>query len=97
MVTVSKYYSKVVRQGTRPTNEGNPADQPVVPVNPPGTNPVLNAGVGIKLDGQVIGGVKRYIQSGETLVIPEFWQYNIHGLTLSIDGTIINDGEINIG
>lgn len=91
------YTAERLRRGTSPVSppylgeDGQP-----YPVNPPGSNPVFDSGVGIKLNGQVIGGVKRVIESDDRLIIPEFWQYNIHGLILDIDGIIENDGEINI-
>lgn len=90
------YKSQKVRIGTSPSSPGVIVGEPVSPVNPPGSNPSLNAGIGIKLNGQVIGGVKRLIQSGETLDIPIYWEYNIHGLTLDVDGVIQNNGEINV-
>lgn len=52
-------------------------------------------GIGITLNGKVIGGVKRLIEEDDTLVIPEHWDYNIKSLT--VDGEIINDGQILIG
>ena len=90
------YQASKVRVGTSPSSPGVIAGDPVIPVNPPGSNPVFDAGIGIKLNGQVIGGVKQYIQPSDTLVIPVYWQYNIHGVSLDIDGIIQNDGEINI-
>lgn len=97
-IPVSFFEARKVRTGTSvsspPTLEGetNP------PVNPPSSNPIFEAGIGIKLNGQVIGGVKRYLMPFDVLDIPEFWQYNIHGLTLDIDGIIQNNGgEINVG
>ena len=91
------YRTETQRIGVTPVSPPNAGDDPVTPLNPPGSNPALDAGVGIKLNGQVIGGVSRLIPSGSTLDIPEFWQYNIHGLTLDIDGNIQNSGEINVG
>lgn len=91
------YRGETQRSGVTPTSPPNAVDDPVGPLNPPGSNPILNAGIGIKLNGQVIGGVKRVIESNNTLDIPEFWQYNIRGLTLDVDGVIENNGEINIG
>lgn len=49
---------------------------------------------GITLNGKVIGGVKRLIETGDSLVIPANWEYNV--VVLNVDGEIINDGEINI-
>lgn len=99
MVTVSKFYSRKIREGAAPSNPGN-VDQPdaIPPVlNPPGSNPAIDSGIGIKLNSLVIGGVKRLIETNETLIIPIYWQYNIHGLTLDVDGIIQNNGEVNIG
>lgn len=53
-----------------------------------------SAGVGIKLNDVVIGGIKRIIESGEILTIPENYDYNTYSLT--VDGIINNDGQINI-
>lgn len=91
------YRGETQRSGVTPTSPPNAGDDPVGPLNPPGSNPVLNAGIGIKLNGQVIGGVKRVIIFNEVLDIPVFWQYNIHGLTLDVDGIIQNNGEVNVG
>ena len=69
-------------------------DDPV-PLNPPGSNPIFDAGVGIKLNSQVIGGVKRIIELNDILDIPIHWQYIVSNL--DVDGIIINDGEIILG
>ena len=50
--------------------------------------------VGVKLDEKVVGGFKDYIEYGETLEIPLNYQYN--GYDLTVDGTINNNGIINI-
>jgi hypothetical protein len=52
-------------------------------------------GIGIKLNGLVIGGVKRLIELSDVLDIPPYWQYNIVG-DLDVDGLIDNEGEINL-
>ncbi len=51
-------------------------------------------GIGIKLNGQVIGGVKRFIESDDILDIPLYWQYRVTDLT--VDGIVNNEGEIII-
>jgi hypothetical protein len=54
-----------------------------------------SAGVGIKLNNQVIGGVKSYIEESDVLEIPQYYQYNVVG-NLVIDGTVNSLGEINL-
>ena len=51
-------------------------------------------GVGIKLDGKVIGGVKSLILQAEELIIPQDWEYNV--FSLCVQGVICNFGTINI-
>lgn len=51
-------------------------------------------GEGIKLNNQVIGGVKSVLLESDVLFIPENWDYNT--FILSNNGTIINNGTINI-
>lgn len=58
------------------------------------SNLLSTGGVGIKINGLVIGGVKQVIEGGETLTIPPLWQYNLFQ-SLDIDGTVDNDGQIN--
>jgi len=53
-----------------------------------------DSGVGIRLNGDVIGGVKSLIEDTEELVIPENYEYNIHDL--SIKGVVQCNGNINI-
>lgn len=50
-------------------------------------------GVGVTLNGKVIGGVKSLIEENETLIIPDNYEYNVFKTT--IDGTIILDGTLN--
>jgi hypothetical protein len=52
-------------------------------------------GIGITLNGNTIGGVKRLIEIGDILIIPLYWQYIV--TSLDVDGIIINEGEIIIG
>lgn len=52
-----------------------------------------SAWVGISINDAVIGGVKRLIQTNETLRIPDHYDYNTYKLT--VDGHIILDGKIN--
>jgi hypothetical protein len=52
------------------------------------------AGVGIKLNNSVIGGVKILIEENDVLVIPANYDYNT--TSLNVDGVINNDGQINI-
>jgi hypothetical protein len=84
------------RSGTTPESPSDLEGVQPFPVNPPGSNGG-NAGVGILLNNKVIGGVKRFIESSNLLFIPLYWQYNIHGYTLDVSGSIDNNGEINIG
>jgi len=50
---------------------------------------------GITINKKTIGGIKKEIESDETLEIPDLWQYNVLG-SLDIDGTVDVDGEIHI-
>jgi hypothetical protein len=87
-VAITKSKSITIRGGQIPS-------APVIPETP--GNPVIvpsTLGIGITLNGRVIGGVKRLIQTGEILDIPLYWEYNV--FNLNIDGVIINEGEINI-
>ena len=63
------------------------------PLNPnfPGTS-----GIGIRLNGLVIGGVKRFIEINDILDIPNYWEYNV--FDLDVDGRIDidADGMINL-
>lgn len=54
----------------------------------------FGAGVGIKLNGQVMGTVKRIIRVNEVLDIPEDYDYNTY--TLLNQGIIDCRGQINI-
>jgi hypothetical protein len=94
MADVPIIISKTVRfrEGASPSNPVN-VGEAQIPVNQPGTGGF--GGIGIKLNGQVIGGVKRFIEVNDLLDIPEFWQYNIVG-DLDVDGLIDNKGEINL-
>lgn len=51
-------------------------------------------GIGIKLNGKVIGGVKSTINASETLEIPEDWEYNCYNF--AVWGNVTNFGQINI-
>lgn len=51
-------------------------------------------GIGITLNGLVIGGVKNLIESNDVLNIPENWEYNAK--RLNVNGIINCYGEINI-
>jgi len=53
-----------------------------------------NAGVGVKLNGQVMGGVKTTIAQSETVEVPRDYDYNT--FTLTVKGTINVLGQINI-
>lgn len=53
-----------------------------------------SGGVGVKLNGSVIGGVKSLIEESETLEIPENYEYNL--LHLQVDGVINCNGTINL-
>lgn len=52
------------------------------------------SGVGIRLNGSIIGGVKSLIESTDILTIPENYEYNVH--RLNVQGNINSEGEINI-
>ena len=51
-------------------------------------------GVGVTLNNNVIGGVKTFIESGDTLFIPENYDYNTFSLTAY--GVVNCEGQINI-
>lgn len=51
-------------------------------------------GAGIKLNDQVIGGVKTLIEINDILDIPENWDYNT--FTLNVEGIINCTGKINM-
>lgn len=51
-------------------------------------------GVGVQLDGKVIGGVKTLVNTSETLTIPQDYDYNTY--TLLVNGTVDVFGQINI-
>jgi hypothetical protein len=51
-------------------------------------------GVGITLNGLLIGGFKNYILLPDVLNIPENFEYN--GFLLQVDGVINCDGSINL-
>lgn len=53
-----------------------------------------DSGVGIRINGDLLGGVKSLILSNETLTIPEYYEYNIHNL--EVQGQINCEGCINI-
>jgi hypothetical protein len=81
----------VTREGASPILPGE-TEILVPPINP-GGDPA-QTGIGITLNGLVIGGVKKVIEELDTLDIPVFWEYNV--FTLDVDGLIENAGEINI-
>ena len=63
-------------------------------------NPIINVdpsggGIGIILNGLVIGGVKRLIEETDLMEIPLYWEYNVS--FLEVDGIIDNESIINIG
>lgn len=53
-----------------------------------------SSGVGVRINGDLIGGVKSLIEAAETLTIPENYDYNIH--TLNVQGAVDNQGQINL-
>lgn len=53
-----------------------------------------NAGVGVKLNGQVMGGAKTTIAQSETVDIPQDYDYNT--FTLTVKGQVNVLGQINI-
>jgi hypothetical protein len=59
-----------------------------------GAGDATQLGVGITLDGKIIGGVKTIILPNEVLDIPENYDYNTY--SLYVEGIIVNDGQINI-
>ena len=52
------------------------------------------AGVGVKLNNVVVGGIKTHIQESEVLNIPADFDYNTY--TLTVSGIVQCDGQINI-
>ena len=53
-----------------------------------------SSGIGVTLNGSVIGGVKSLIEAEDILEIPVNYEYNL--VNLQVDGIINCDGEINI-
>lgn len=51
-------------------------------------------GIGVTLNGNVIGGIKTLIKESEILDIPENYDYNTY--KLNVEGVINVDGQINI-
>jgi hypothetical protein len=76
---------------------GNPSQGPSPDFTQNPFQPDVNSfgGVGCKINGQVIGGKKNFIELTEILDIPIYWEYNIVN-DLVVDGVINVDGEINI-
>ena len=96
-VIIDKYTSLIRLKGEASVPSIPPSTEETPPaVNPPGINPSFNAGIGIRLNSLVIGGVKKRIQPNDVLDIPNNWQYNVQGNILYIEGVINNSGEINI-
>lgn len=60
-----------------------------------GDGDTASIGIGITLNGKVIGGVKTLIEQTDTLQIPENWDYNVIK-DLTIEGEVFCEGEINI-
>lgn len=52
------------------------------------------SGIGVRVNGDLLGGIKTLIEETETLTIPENYEYNAH--RLNVVGSIDNEGEINI-
>jgi len=52
------------------------------------------SGIGITLNGKYLAGIKYFITSLETLVIPEQYEYNCFLLT--VEGVVNNYGIINM-
>lgn len=53
-----------------------------------------DSGVGVRINGDLIGGVKSVIEVNEILDIPENFEYNIY--RLNINGTVNCNGTVNI-
>jgi hypothetical protein len=89
-VAITKSKSITIRGGQIPSSPVIP-ETPTNPVTPPST-----LGIGITLNGRVIGGVKRFIEENDILDIPNYWEYNV--FDLDVDGRIDIDenGMINI-
>lgn len=77
------------RSSPQPPNTDNPRP----PLNP---DALGSDGIGIRLNGYVIGGVKRLIQEDEILDIPNYWEYNVYNLDVEGRIDIDGDGMINI-
>ena len=52
------------------------------------------AGVGVKINGQVLGGVKTHVLSSDSVDIPQLYDYNT--FALSVEGEINCNGSINL-
>jgi hypothetical protein len=59
-----------------------------------GEDAVASSGVGVFLNGKVIGGVKTLIESIDSLLIPVNYDYNT--FQLYVEGTIQCNGQINM-
>jgi len=94
-VIIDKYYSRVTKEGVRPSNPGNVTTEIPVVLNPPDSPVAEFTGIGIKINGKVIGGVKKLIESTDVLTIPIYYEYNLFASSLDVDGLIENEGEIN--
>lgn len=53
-----------------------------------------SSGTGIRLNGEIIGGIKRFIENQDVLNIPEYYDYNTY--TITVEGQINVNGSINI-
>ena len=93
----TKYYQLIrsVRRNTRPYYPPS-VEEPRVPVDPPETQPIFMRALGVKINGYTIGGIKKIIETTDTLAVPQYWQYNVRAASLNILGIVNCYGEINI-
>lgn len=63
-------------------------------MNPYGKGDNISIGVGVRLNGAIIGGVKNFIESEDLLEIPLYFDYN--SVQLRVEGNINCTGQINI-
>jgi hypothetical protein len=95
-IDVNIYQSVTNRNGVSTPVSGVINGDPLPdPVNPSNGN---FTGIGITLNRQVIGGVKRLIESSDILNIPSYWEYNVFSLDINAGGQINIDsnGMLNI-
>jgi len=94
-ISISKSRGKKYLGGSSPMVPSFIVGDDPIPLNPPGSPVSEFTGIGIKINGRVIGGVKKLIELTDILTIPIYYEYNVFASSLDVDGLIENEGEIN--